>query len=119
MFLNLSLAEFPDRLKSLPNDLVELSLKNPRVKINWVPGPNTKSMKKVFPILKYLDDDDIIIDTDDDIIMPSGLIQSRVSDFSKKQTAISSNFGAKFMGGYAIHPVWATSLFQKKMLNGW
>lgn len=33
--LNLSKEEFPNRLKDLPNDLVELSLKNPRVKIGW------------------------------------------------------------------------------------
>ena len=35
VFLNLSLEEFPNRLKDLPKDLVELSLKNPKVKIGW------------------------------------------------------------------------------------
>ena len=35
MFLNLSLEEFPNRLDDLPRDLVELSLKNPKVKIGW------------------------------------------------------------------------------------
>ena len=40
-------------------------------------------MKKVFPILKYLKDDDIIIDADDDILFPNDLIESRVSDFKK------------------------------------
>ena len=35
VFMNLSLEEFPNRLKDLPRDLVELSLKNPKVKIGW------------------------------------------------------------------------------------
>ena len=35
VFLNLSLEEFPNRLKDLPKDLVELSLKNPKVKIGF------------------------------------------------------------------------------------
>ena len=35
VFLNLSLEEFPNRLKELPKDLVELSLKNPMVKIGF------------------------------------------------------------------------------------
>ena len=35
VFLNLSLEEFPNRLKDLPKDLVELSLKNPMVKIGF------------------------------------------------------------------------------------
>ena len=56
-------------------------MKNPKVKINWVDGPNTKTMKKVFPILKYLDDEDVIIYTDDDVVFPKVLIESRISDF--------------------------------------
>ena len=35
VFMNLSLEEFPNRLNDLPKDLVELSLKNPRVKIGF------------------------------------------------------------------------------------
>lgn len=35
VFLNLSIEEFPNRLNDLPKDLVELSLKNPKVKIGW------------------------------------------------------------------------------------
>lgn len=81
VFLNLSLEEFPNRLKDLPRDLVELSLKNPIVKIHWVPGPNTKSMKKVFPILKYLDDNDMIITCDDDMDIPNNFVKVRVEEF--------------------------------------
>jgi hypothetical protein len=60
--------------QDLPKDLVQLSNEHQMFKINWVKGPNTKTMKKVFPVLKFLDDDDIIIYTDDDLIFPSELI---------------------------------------------
>ena len=58
-----------------------MSKDDPTFTINWVPGPNTKTMKKVFPILPLLDDDDIIIYMDDDFILPSEFVQSRVDDF--------------------------------------
>lgn len=70
VFLNLSVVEFPKREQELPSELVKLSKDEPTFKINWVPGPNTKSMKKVFPMLKYVDDDDIIIYLDDDVVVP-------------------------------------------------
>ena len=38
-------------------------------------------MKKVFPILPLVDDDDIIIYMDDDFILPPGFVQSRVDEF--------------------------------------
>ena len=44
------------------------------MKINWVEGPNTKSMKKVFPMLKYVDDDDILMTLDDDHLLMKGHI---------------------------------------------
>ena len=62
----------------LPFDLVKLCMSNQRVKINWVTGENTKSMKKVYPILQYLNDDDIIIICDDDLDIPNNFIQVRV-----------------------------------------
>ena len=40
-------------------------------------------MKKVFPILKYLDDEDIILYIDDDILYPRDYVQSRLLDFKK------------------------------------
>ena len=59
LYLNLSKTEF-DGIK-LPNDLIEYFNSDDRLIINWVDGENTKSMKKVFPILKYLDDDDRLL----------------------------------------------------------
>jgi hypothetical protein len=85
IYLNLSVAEFPKREKDLPKDLVQLANKQSTFKINWVDGKNTKSMKKVLPILKFLDDDDFIIYTDDDILMPKNLIESRLKDYAKYQ----------------------------------
>ena len=66
VYLNLSKTEF-DGIE-LPKSLVDYFNSDERLVINWVDGENTKSMKKVFPILKELNDDDIIIDADDDIL---------------------------------------------------
>ena len=109
--------------------MLELEAANETFKINWVPGPNVKTMKKVFPILPYLDDDDIIIYMDDDILLPSGFIQSRLSDFSRNGMAHPISGGASNVGsGYipnrlsdekfscASQP---GSLLTKKMLSGY
>ncbi len=117
LYLNLSLTEFYGI--ELPEDLVEYFNSDDRLIINWVDGENTKSMKKVFPILEYLDDDDIIIDADDDILFPLDLIESRLKDFEKygKIYPVTSN-GSKCGIGDAI-VISPLSLFQKKMLTNW
>ena len=89
MFLNLSIQEFPNLNADLPHDLVKLCMSNNSVKINWVTGSNTKTMRKVFPILQYLNDDDIIIYIDDDILYPSDYIKSRIEDFRKFNSPIT------------------------------
>ena len=66
LYLNLSLTEFHGI--ELPEDLVEYFNSDDRLIINWVDGENTKTMKKVFPVLQYLEDDDIILPVDDDIM---------------------------------------------------
>ena len=117
LYLNLSLTEFYGI--ELPEDLVEYFNSDERLIINWVDGENTKSMKKVFPILEYLDDDDIIIDADDDILFPIDLIESRLKDFEKygKKYPITSNTSKCGIGdAIVISPL---SLFQKKMLSNW
>ena len=88
VYLNLSKTEFNGI--DLPEDLVDYFNSDERLVINWVDGENTKSMKKIFPILKNLTDDDFIIDGDDDKLFPSDLIESRLNDFEKygrKRTA--------------------------------
>ena len=119
VYLNLSKTEFEGI--PLPEDLVEYFNSDERLIINWVPGPNTKAMKKVFPILEYLEDDDIIIDADDDILFPRDLIECRLKDFENngRKCCISSNprLSVGFKGKMRV--VSAMSLFQKKMFNRW
>lgn len=119
VYLNLSLIEFPNKEVDLPIDLLNLKLKYNNFIINWVSG-NTKCFKKVFPILQYLSDDDIIIDADDDILFPTTLIESRLKDFKDNDCKypISSNPN-RTVNFPTMRTVSAVSLFQKKMLNHW
>lgn len=118
VYLNLSDVEFSD--VELPKDLVEYFESDERLFINWVSGENTKTMKKVFPILKYLNDDDIIITADDDILFPKDLIESRINDFEKfgRRYSITSNENSIgiFKG---MNVASAISLYTKRMLNNW
>lgn len=119
IYLNLSKTEFDDAGVQLPKDLLDYFNSDERLIINWVDGENTKSMKKVFPILKYLKDGDIIIDADDDILFPSDLIESRLKDFEKYGGSypITSNTSKCGIGdAIVISPL---SLFQKRMLSNW
>ena len=101
--------EFPNRLSDLPNDLLDMCRKNPSVKINWVAGPNTKTMKKVFPMLKYVEEDDIIMTLDDDRLLMQGHIQSRLNDFN--------GCGGKFAITTRSDVMCSNNLFTKRMLR--
>ena len=118
LYLNLSKTEFEGI--DLPEDLVEYFNSDDRLIINWVEGENTKSMKKVFPILEYLDDDDIIINVDDDALLPKSFIESRYNEFKIKNAPITSCNNPRFHIIDKSLEIWscgAGSLFQKKMLN--
>lgn len=120
LYLNLSKTEFEGI--ELPIDLVEYFDSDDRLIINWVEGENTKSMKKVFPILGYLDDEDIIINIDDDALLPKGFIENRFNEFKIKQSPITSCNNPKHHIIDKSLGVWscgAGSLFQKRMLNGY
>lgn len=126
IYLNLSVEEFPCKESDLPNDLVNQTTKYDNFIINWVDGPNTKCIKKIFPILQYLNDDDIIINTDDDIIIPNDFIKSRLEDYKKYNSPITGG-ATKHCKGVAFHEVCgidymktatACCLYTKKMLNG-
>ena len=120
VYLNLSRSEFDSKGVQLPTDLVDYFNSDERLIINWVDGENTKSMKKVFPILEYLDDDDIIITADDDIIFPIDLIESRINDFNKfdKKYSITSNKSS--IGIFNnMNVASAVSLYTKRMLKNW
>lgn len=118
LYLNLSKTEFEGI--DLPEDLVEYFNSDDRLILNWVEGENTKSMKKVFPILEYLDDDDIIINIDDDALLPKSFIESRYNEFKIKNAPITSCNNPRFHIIDKSLEIWscgAGSLFQKKMLN--
>ena len=92
VYLTLSHQEFPNWEADLPKDLYQLIMTSNRVILNWV-EENTKSMKKVFPVLPYLEDDDIIIDIDDDALLPKDFIEARMKDFNdnNREHPITSN----------------------------
>lgn len=122
IYLNLSKEEFKNI--SLPEDLVTFINANPKIVLNWVEGPNTKAFKKIFPALKYLQDDDIVLNTDDDLLLPSNFVASRLADFKKYKTAITGNLTE--IDGYASgmlpefkYYMTACCLYQKKMLKHW
>jgi hypothetical protein len=123
LYLNLSVEEFPNKEFDLPKNLVELFNCDERLILNWVEGENTKTMKKVFPILQYLDDDDIILPIDDDIMYPLDYVEKRVGEYKThfqpiagKNSYKTSNFYKKYNIRYNCG---AGCLFTKKMLNHW
>ena len=116
VYLNLSIEEFSG--VPLPKDLIEYFYSDDRLIINWVDGPDTKSMKKVFPILKYLEPEDIIMTMDDDILLPDDFIEARMKDFRKYggNTPITPVQTECWFGGYILGP---TAVLKKKMLDNW
>lgn len=118
IYLTLSHLEFPNWEEDLPKDLYKLIMTSNRVILNWV-EENTKSMKKVFPILQYLEDDDIIIDIDDDMRLPRDFIESRINDFhaNNDEHPITSNLCQSINLDNMVMSCY--SLFQKRMLAHW
>lgn len=118
VYLNLSSSEFKN--KSLPQDLLDYFNSDERLIINWVSGPNTRSFKKIYPILRFLEEDDIIIFTDDDILFPKDLIEHRLKDFrtygGKYPISSSNRFTREIPNMMVIAPV---GLVTKKMLKNW
>jgi len=123
IYLTLAVEEFPNKSEDLPSDLVKLA-KSKRVVINWV-QKNVKTMKKVFPILQYLNEDDIILLCDDDMEFPVNFIEIRLNEFIQ-------NGLMPISGGN--HPQWhknlnycgitfnmctPSSLLTKRMLKRW
>ena len=56
LYLSLSVEEFSNRESDLPKDLVEYFNTNEKLILNWVEGVNTKTMKKVFPVLQDIEE---------------------------------------------------------------
>lgn len=115
LWLTLSSEEFNNR--PLPDFLNNINDK--RLIINWV-GPNLKTMKKVFPVLPSLQDNDIIITVDDDVIYDEHFVETRLKDFNStnQEFPISTNRDAY---QYSIKSFFSScgSVFTKKMLEGY
>ena len=123
LYLNLSVEEFKNQELDLPKDLVDYFNNDEKLIINWVEGENTKTMKKVFPVLKYLNDDDIIIPMDDDIMYPLDYIEKRVGEYKTHLQPISGiNDKTKsyiYKKNRMYGNLGAGCLFTKKMINHW
>lgn len=76
--LNLSLAEFPNKIEDLPSDLVEIINKNRCIEINWVER-NDGVFKKIIPTLqKFHGEDYYLLSVDDDRLYRNDYIQRMV-----------------------------------------
>lgn len=115
LWLTLSTEEFPG--VRLPEFFK--NFQDERLHIFWIKD-NIKAMKKVFPILKYLSDDDVIITVDDDVIYDSHFVETRLNDFKKWncEYPITSN---RFSYQYSIKSFFSScgSVFSKRMLEGY
>ena len=123
LYLSLSVEEFPNRELDLPKDLVKYFNNNDKLIFNWVEGENTKTMKKVFPVLKYLNDDDIILPVDDDIMYPLDYVEKRVGEYKTHFQPISGidnkNIDYIYRKNKMLGNWGAGCLFTKKMVNHW
>ena len=123
LYLSLSTEEFPNRETDLPKDLVEYFNSDDRLIINWVEGENIKTMKKVFPVLQYLDDNDIILPVDDDIMYPLDYVEKRVGEYKTHFQPISGinnkNKSYIYKRNKMLGNLGAGCLFTKKMMNHW
>ena len=122
VYLTLSSDEFIEKEQELPKDLLDIIKNNKNVHLNWV-KENTKCMKKVFPILQFLQDDDIILPMDDDILYPKDYIESRINEYKVHHQPISGHSIKR--GSYIVknNPVLGNfgglCLFTKRMVKGW
>lgn len=117
IYLNLSVEEFPGKENDLPKSLMQLINNNKKIIINWIYGENTKTMKKVFPMLNYLNDEDYIVYIDDDIILPYDFIENRYNEFNKYNSPITGYNKVKLYKKFPFSC--ACSIIKKKMLNNW
>lgn len=123
LYLSLSVEEFPNRELDLPTDLVNYFNSDDKIIINWVEGENTKTMKKVFPVLQYLDGDDIILPVDDDIMYPLDYVEKRVEEYKTHFQPISGLGDNKNSYLYRDNKMFCNlgycCLFTKKMMKYW
>lgn len=119
IYLNLSIEEFPNKELDLPKNLIELYNIEPIFILNWVEGKNTKSFKKILPILKYLNDDDIIFYTDDDILFKKNVLENRINQFINNDNNVVIASPWKASKYYRHSKSGPGSLIKKSFLNNY
>ena len=81
--LNLSILEFPNKEKNLPNDLNLLIKKNKIIEINWI-QKNTGGFKKIIPtIQKFYGMNYYLLSVDDDWIYTKRYIETMIYNIEK------------------------------------
>ena len=95
VFMNLSLEEFTNRQKDLPRDLVELSLKNPKVKIGWDMDSTIFS-------------NSIVVDVGSDDVIDDNYILNRVNKVIRNNRKVFLKF---------IIPCWGVKNEIRRMLD--
>lgn len=118
IIVTLAREEFPNGEHDLPKAFRDM-LANNRVLLNWT-DENTRTMKKLFPALGFIDKpNDLIVIIDDDITYISNFIEQRIDDFYRygERFGISSNDAIESSVGSAVSG--AGSLIERKMLDGY
>ena len=113
IYLILSREELKD--VDLPKNLT--SIEDEAFEIIWV-DKDTKTMKKVLPILDKVGQDDVIINSDDDVIFEKDFIEARLIDYTKTgySRSISSQPRFYWMNSYFSG---CGSLMPRHSLNGY
>lgn len=83
IWLTLARTQFPNGLDDLPPLLRRDVVGVGSLHLNWV-DVDTRIMKKVIPVLQFMEDDDLVLPVDDDILYPSDYVESRLRDFGEK-----------------------------------
>lgn len=82
--LNLSLEEFPEKEKNLPEELIDLIKNNSQIEINWIEG-NDGVFKKIIPTLKkFYGEEYYLLSVDDDWIYREDYISLMIENLETR-----------------------------------
>ena len=115
--LNLSLDEFPNREKDLPNSLILLAQNNKSFILNFVEG-NTRTFKKIIPTIQLFMDKGnyYIITVDDDKLYSSNFIDIMVSTISSLPSDCGS-FCPSIVNIQGWFTIYKSEIFKQDLWN--
>ena len=93
VILTLSLDEFPNKEKDLPNDILILSELYNNFEIFWVNGDEKCCKKMIYTINRFKEH--FIVTLDDDISYPNNLIESIINEYNKYEIINPMSFGGQ------------------------